>query len=223
MRTRALLPSEVSLLERSLAERGQHRDRLMLLLLASTGFRISELLTLHFGQLLSPGGAIAHELTIERQLLKGGRGARRRSVRSRRVVLNECARSAIEEFLCRLECLPPPGGPVFLSPKGDGRPIRRGQAHHIFKKIAREVGIDATRIGCHSLRKAYARGIYEASGKDLLRTQRLIGHTSPLTTTAYIESDQRELDELALGFNPLAPLADSPRAARPETMRFTAG
>jgi site-specific recombinase XerD len=223
MRTRALLPSEVSLLERALAERGQHRDRLLLLLLVSTGFRISELLSLRFEQLLTPRGAVASELTIERQLLKGGRGARRWSVRSRRVVLNECARSAIEEFLCRLEFLPPPGGPVFLSPKGDGRPIRRGQAHHLLKKIAREVGIDATRVGCHSLRKAYARGIYEASGKDLLRTQRLIGHASPLTTMAYIDSDQQELDELALGFNPLAPLGNSPFSAAPNSMQFTSG
>jgi integrase len=211
MTTRPLLPSEIALLERALAERGQHRDRLFLLLAVSTGFRVSELLTLRIGQLLDPRGGVARELTIERQDLKNGRSAaHKRFTRSRRVVLCPVARQAIEDHLATLNCPPPGEAPVFRSKKGEGQAIRRCQAHHVLKKIAGEVGIDPTRIGCHSARKAYARGLYAASGNDLLMTQRLLGHTSPLTTAAYLESSQEELDELALGFDPLAPTRPAP-------------
>jgi len=59
-------------------------------------------------------------------------------------------------------------------------------------------GIDATRVSTHSLRKTFARRIYVASGHDLITTQRLMGHTSPLTTSRYLETNSDELDRLVL-------------------------
>ena len=72
------------------------------------------------------------------------------------------------------------------------------------KTLAREVGLDASRVGCHSTRKTYARGLYEASGHDLIKTQRLVGHTNPMTTARYLDTNEAELDTLVMGFNPFA-------------------
>ena len=213
MTTRALTASEILLLTQTLELRRRHRDRLFLLLAVTTGFRVSELLTLRFSQLLTPTSQVAKEITVARRSMKGGHGPRAKVVRSRRVPLNETARAAVETYLATLP-VPPTGETfVFLSRKGDNRPISRCQAHSLMKTLAREVGLDASRVGCHSTRKTYARGLYEASGHDLIKTQRLMGHTNPMTTARYLDTNEAELDTLVLGFNPLSSLATGPRHA----------
>jgi len=42
------------------------------------------------------------------------------------------------------------------------------------------------------------RRIYTLSGHDLIKTQRIVGHRSPLTTARYLETDQADLDALVL-------------------------
>jgi len=44
----------------------------------------------------------------------------------------------------------------------------------------------------------FARRVYEASGHDLIRTQRALGHSSPVTTARYLETDADALDRLIL-------------------------
>jgi integrase len=74
-----------------------------------------------------------------------------------------------------------------------------------------ECGIDSTRISPHSLRKTFARAVYDASGNDLVRTQKVVQHKSPLTTARYLESTQSELDDFVLGLGAAAPAAASTR------------
>ena len=204
MTTRALTPSEISRLSTALLELNRHRDRLFLLLAVTTGFRVSELLTLRFSQLLTAQGQVAKEVTITRRLMKGGHGVHAKSVRSRRVPLSETARTAVTDHLATLPALPTGDTFVFRSRKGLNRPITRWQAHAIMKTLARSAGLDATRVGCHSTRKTYARGLYDASGHDLIKTQRLLGHANPMTTARYLDTCEAELDTLVLGFDPLA-------------------
>lgn len=204
MVTRPFTPSELSALEQALLARGRHRDRLYLLLGVTTGFRSSELLTLTFGQLTAPDGHVAREVTISRRFLKGGRGGHARSIASRRVALGNRARTAIAQFLSTLSALPAAGAYVFASRKGSNRPITRCHAHFLLKALARELGLEASRLGTHSARKTFANGVFELSGHDLVRTQRLLGHTNPSTTARYISSSTEELDALATGFDPLA-------------------
>lgn len=204
MTTRALSPDEISRLSSALAARGRHRDRLFLLIAVTTGFRVSELLTLRFNQLMSPDGQFAREVTITRRLLKGGHGYRAKSIRSRRVPLSATARTAISDYLATLAIHPTGDTYVFRSRKGENHPITRGQAHHIMKSLARSAGLDATRVGCHSTRKAYAKGLYAASGNDLIKTQRIMGHTNPLTTARYLDTCEKELDALVMNFDPMS-------------------
>jgi site-specific recombinase XerD len=96
---------------------------------------------------------------------------------------------------------------VFLSKKGHNEPLRRWQAYHIIKDAARDAGLDPTRVGCHSCRKAFAKRILIASGNSLIAVQRLLGHASPMTSAAYCETTREELDDLVLSVDPLAPAA----------------
>jgi len=202
--TRAFTSEEIAALDLALAGLGRHRDRLLLLLLVATGYRITEILTVRVGQLVHPDGTIAGEMSIARRLLKCGRSKRAKSIRSRRVPLSGMARTAISDYISTIDEMPPATAFVFQSRKGVNSPISRGQAYKIVKSIARMVGLDADRLGCHSTRKAYAGGLYEATGHDIIKTQRLLGHASPLTTARYIDTDATELDNLVREFNPLA-------------------
>ena len=54
---------------------------------------------------------------------------------------------------------------------------------------------EAIKVGCHSLRKVFARHLYESSGKDIGLLMRTIGHSSPAMSLRYIGiSDAETLD-----------------------------
>jgi hypothetical protein len=57
--------------------------------------------------------------------------------------------------------------------------------------------------------------VYDASGHDLIRTQRIVGHSSPEITSHYLESTQSELDELVMGLG-------APTAAASPVLAFSA-
>lgn len=204
-------------MEQAAFRRGHWRDRLFLLLATSTGFRVSELLTLTFAQILGDDGQPAREITISRRLLKGGRSGRAKAIRSRRVPLSECARKAIEEFTGNRTAVPAGDSFVFASRKGINRPVTRCHVNAMLKDLARDAGIDPARIGCHSTRRAFARGVYANSNHDVIACMRLLGHQSPTTTARYLESCTDDLDNLVLGFDPVASAARPTCVAAPST------
>jgi integrase len=203
MTTRALTDSEITLLDEALVKRGRFRDRALLVMATDTGFRISELLSLTWPQLLSATGEIRQDVTIERAQLKGGAGPRRKVIRSRRVPLSERVRGAIADALGTYGSVPQ--GPVFKSRIGENRPITRIFAHRQLKALAREIGLDASRLGFHSARKSFAVRVHAAAQFDLVKTQRILGHQSPLTTAKYLETTEEQLDAIVLGLNGTPP------------------
>jgi integrase len=76
--------------------------------------------------------------------------------------------------------------------------MNRSQAFRVLVDACVACGIDTTRISTHSLRKTFVRRVYAASGNDLIRTQRAVGHSSPITTARYLETDAADLDRLVL-------------------------
>jgi len=211
MPARPYTPAEILALESHLLHHGRYRDRMFLVAGVQVGYRVTEFLTWTVGQVLGPDGDIVREVTVTRALLKGGHGVRKRSVRSRRVVLNERARGVIRDYIASLDQIPPADQFLFQSRTGPNRPISRTQAHRILKGLCHECGIDATRISTHSLRKHFVRACYDASGHDLIKTQRVVQHASPLTTARYLESTQSELDDLVLGLGASVPIAAAVR------------
>jgi integrase len=207
MTTRALTDPELSQLLVTLRARGKYRDALFLLLGADTGFRASELLSIAWSQLLSPTGEVRPDVTVERAFLKGGAGARKKVVRSRRVPLTERVRAAVTDHLGARDSVPT--GPVFKSRCGDDRAISREMAHRSLKRLARELGLETSRLAVHSLRKHFATRVHRAAHFDLVKTQRILNHSSPVTTAKYLETSQDELDAIILGGE--VPAATPPR------------
>lgn len=211
MPARPFTPAEIPALESHLLQHARYRDRMLIIAGTQVGYRITELLTWTVGQVLGADGNVVREVTVTRSLLKGGSGVHKRSVRSRRVVLNERARGVIRDCIASLGRVPPADEFLFQSRSGANRPISRTQAHRLLKNLCRECGIDATRVSTHSLRKLFVRAVYDASGHDLVRTQRIVQHAFPLTTARYLESTQSELDELVLGLGTSAPASVAAR------------
>ncbi|WP_404420519.1 tyrosine-type recombinase/integrase [Nibricoccus sp. IMCC34717] len=172
------------------------RDALLLRLGCATGFRISELLSLKVGD-VARGHAVRPALAITRAHLKFGRGVRKRSIRSRRVVLGEFIRAEISAYLVsRYGFLEPRSDDLLFPSRIRNRAIGRKSVWRTLRRTALAAGIEAERIGTHSMRKTFAAAVFESSGHDLLVTQRLLGHRSPVTTGRYIEVQEAKLDHL---------------------------
>ncbi len=172
-----------------------NRDRCLVIASLNTGYRISELAAITVGDVWD-GTDVRPEVTVARRHLKGGSGVRRGQVRSRTVPLNPSAREAIRSYLAerlgRTGALDP-AAPLFLSQR-HGRSLRRWQANRIVHRVAAAAGVTTlARIGNHSLRKSFARKIFEACGRDINATRILMGHRNVTTTQHYLEVDADRL------------------------------
>lgn len=201
MSARPFTKAELLTLESHLVSAHRFRDAMLVGAGVSVGYRITEILTWTIGQVLTPGGEVAREITVTRALLKGGSGKMKRSIKSRRVVLNEKARGAIRDYIASLDHVPQANEYLFRSREGGNRPLHRSQAHRILVQACEECGIDTTRISTHSLRKTFVRAVYDASGHDIIRTMKAVQHSSPVITARYLENTETELDELVLGLS----------------------
>lgn len=63
------------------------------------------------------------------------------------------------------------------------------------KVAVRELGFEVFTF--HDLRRSYATRAYEATGKDLAATQRLLGHSKPETTVGYLRLPVEEMRSVA--------------------------
>jgi integrase len=199
MSARPFTFAELALLESHLLAERRYRDALLIRAGTQVGYRITELLTWSIGQVLTLAGEVAREVTVARALLKGGSGKKKRSIRSRRVVLNEKARAAIRDYIASLDYVPAPDEFLFKSREGGNRPLHRSQAHRILVQACEECGIDTARVSTHSLRKTFVRAVYDASGHDVIKTMKVVQHSSPVITARYLENTESELDDLVLG------------------------
>jgi len=195
MSARPFSESEYATLTAYFRSRKMSRNLALLVVGCATGFRIEELLSVTVGQVWS-GTELVREITIARRNLKGGTGAYKRSVRSRRIPLSDTVRTAIAEHLQTIGT--DPARPLFSTARANAGGMHRSQAFRTLVTACEACGIDATRVSTHSLRKTFARRVYDASGHDLITTQRLMGHTSPLTTSRYLETASDALDKLVL-------------------------
>jgi integrase len=196
MSARPFTDSEFSFLTSHFSSAGKTRDVLILKLGCGTGYRISELLALRVRDVWT-GTEGAHEITIARRNLKGGRGAYHRSVRGRRLPLAEPVRDAVREHLMKI-VTDNPGRALFSTTQAQGEPMDRSAVFRVLTEACRRCGIDVTRISTHSLRKTFVARIYKASNHNLIATQRIVGHKNPGTTAMYIETDAAQLDALML-------------------------
>jgi len=161
--------------------RGQRiRDYLLLVLGINSGLRISDLL----------------QLTVD-----DVQGQDRISVREQKTgkakdfPISETCKKAIQEYI---KATGVKDGYLFPSRKGT-KPITRIQAYRILNESAQCVGIKEA-IGTHSLRKTFGYHAYQ-NGVDITRIQKLLNHSAPSVTLAYIGITQEELDNVYITLN----------------------
>lgn len=155
------------------------RDYLLFTLGINSGLRISDLLTLTI-----------EDVTKERITLR-----EQKTGKSKDFPLSATCRQAIDDYL---KATGRRKGILFPSRKGRD-PLSRIQAYRILKEAAKEIGIKDS-IGTHTLRKTFGYHAYQ-SGVDITRIQKLLNHSAPSITLAYIGITKEELDAVYISLN----------------------
>jgi len=161
------------------------REKALFTLGFCTGYRISEILSLTLADVATDGRVHSH-LTVKAKNTKTKQG--------RSVFLNQTAQAAILELVDSMASFPR-DTPLFLSRKtanGKHKAISRQQAHLIIKAHFAAVG-EFGNVSTHSLRKTFAAGIYQATGKIEL-VQIALGHKSITSTMSYLSFNTSAID-----------------------------
>ncbi len=96
--------------------------------------------------------------------------------------LHPSLRKDLEDYINRNGLVD--GEYLFKSRKGTNKPITRQRAWQIIKQLANQVKVSYV-VGCHSLRKYFAREYYEQTG-DLIGLKEMLNHSSETVTLRYI-------------------------------------
>lgn len=143
------------------------------------GYRISELLSLEVSNVIQYG-QIRDSITVTRQNMKGKH-------KSRTVVLHDDVKKALVEM-----------GVLTMNQEEKLFPISRTQASRIFKEAVQKAKL-VGKVTTHSMRKTFAKKVYHALGKDLIKTQKAMGHESINSTVSYLSFEQSEIDNAIKG------------------------
>lgn len=143
--------------------------RFVLVVLFVTGLRINELVSAHLRDLTPEEGALR---------------VRGKGDRERRVYLSgDRARTLVGEYLTARNALASPDGHLVTTRYG--RPVTAQYVRRRLRVMASRAGI-ARRVTPHMLRHTAATQLLEA-GVDIRFVQRLLGHSSIVTTQIYAE------------------------------------
>lgn len=155
--------------------KGDPRNVLLWTLGISTGLRISDLLTLTWGEFIGPDGEIVDTITVrEKKTARSKRPART-------IHVSAAAKDALRAFAKSTR--PGLGDSLFTGPSG--AVITREQARRLVKAWCEECGLTGD-FGTHTMRKTFATVAYENSGGDPVATARVTGHSNPSQLLHYI-------------------------------------
>jgi integrase len=188
---RPLTDEEVDLVQRSFGGVYAERDKTLFLLGVKSGFRISALLSLRVGD-VSQHGKLVDRVTVQRRHMKNKQ-------ESRTGLLHPEAKTALATWLLTLRQMP--GCTVqtfvFRSRKGVNRPISKVQAWRILHEAVTTNELTG-KVGTHAMRKTFANRVYHQLNRDLVKTQRAMGHKNINSTVAYLSFMEDEIDAATL-------------------------
>lgn len=162
------------------------RDKALLTLGFCTGFRISELLSVRVCDVVKNGTAFSH-VTVKASNTKTKKG--------RTTQLNTDAQKCVLALVRELKAKGvDDNAPLFVSRKhAQGvAAITRQQAHRILKAVFASIG-ELGNVSAHTMRKTFAKAIYDAT-KKLELVQKALGHASISSTIAYLSFSSDEID-----------------------------
>lgn len=188
---RPLTDAEVADVLASFFGRYAARDRALFILGTKSGFRISELLSLRIGDVIQ-AGKIVDRVTVRRANMK-------KKLEGRTVLLHPDAKAALTTWVDQLRGLGYMSADdfVFQSRVGTNRSICKAQAWKIIHRTAVDAGLTG-KIGTHTLRKTFANAVYERLGRDLVRTQKALGHRNINSTVSYLSFREEDIDAAIL-------------------------
>lgn len=151
------------------------RDKLILMLLYSSGLRVSEVTKLKIRDL---------NLAEKTAMVRGGKGNK-----DRLVILSEQWVEEIKKYLASRKVK---SGYVFC--KGNGAPISVDSIQRMVRKARIKAGINKN-ITPHSFRHSFATHLLEA-GESIRKIQELLGHSNLSTTQIYTKVSTEELKKV---------------------------
>lgn len=179
--TRPLTEKEIEAMLNSFTNK---RDRLLFLIGIKTGFRISELLSIKVCDIVEPTG-FKNSLTVNRGYMKGKR-------ESRSVPLHKDTVKEIKDYCSTLD-----SEQAWLFPSQMGGRLSRFQAWRAIKHAAMKCGISG-KVACHSMRKTFAKKVHALLKRDLVKTQKALGHANINSTVRYLSDGDAEIDKAIL-------------------------
>lgn len=167
------------------------RDRAMFLLGVFSGFRISEMLSLRLVD-VAPRGRLVERVRVERQHMK-------KKTEGHTVLLHPEAKAALGLWIEELRAngYMTSDTFVFQSRKGRNGAFSREQAYRVLTAAFERAGISGS-LGTHTMRKTFANRVHDRLGRDLLKTQRALGHKNINSTVSYLSFNEEEIDEAIL-------------------------
>ena len=158
----------------------KHETRLMFALGFYTGLRISDILRLTWGDVMT-----GKEFTVQEK----------KTGKARRIQVNPDLATIVKEAAAKYAAehgaKPSPEAPLFTSKKGPaiGQPLTVMGANIRIKAALEEYGIATQNASSHCLRKTFARRVYEANGRTedaLILLSQILNHSGPAMTRKYI-------------------------------------
>jgi integrase len=153
------------------------RDRIFFQLCTVTGLRPKEALSLKVADVLEQDRVLLHKRYSKAK------------VGSRSLFVPAPLKARIAQYV--LECGLLAADPLFKS--REGGPVSRVQVWRGVKEAAFRAGL-LGKVALHSGRKTFASHIYNALGKDIVKTAKALGHRNINSTVSYLSFDTRELD-----------------------------
>jgi len=159
----------------------------------NSALRISDILLFKVSDIQNPDGSIKDLIKI----------CEKKTGKSKIFPFNESIKEVMTEYLSKtnLEL----DKFLFPSRQGENRPISRMSVHNFLKEAADACGIKEN-ISTHTMRKTWARNIYDNNIKEnpgIINTiQKALNHRDSSTTLRYIGISQDDINTIYLN-NPL--------------------
>jgi integrase len=187
---RPLTDKEVERFLRSLSGRYAVRDKALFMLGWATGYRVSELLSMSIGDVWQFGQVATH-IAVKREAVKGRK-------EGQSVPLNQKARPYIVEWVrFSLNAGRTPASPLFWSQKNPAKPICRQQVNRLFDAAKDKARLEG-KISTHSMRKTFAKRVYDRLDGNIFKVQQAMRHRQPGSTVSYMSFENSEIDAAIL-------------------------
>ena len=189
---RPLSTAEYQKIHNYLYRHNRYRDLAMASLCYHTGYRINEILTVQVKDVINVNGQYRNSLYISPRKMK------KKSPRMP-IPLREELKQDLSLLIAELRRDGDLEPERFLiqSQKGDNRSISYTQAYRIIVDVFDACNI-FDNVAVHSFRKSFCEDIFEKSDNNIVMTQRIMGHSSPITTLKYIRVNEEKLNEIIL-------------------------